>query len=660
MTYRPPAVPLVLHDPYFSLWSFTDALTQDDTRHWTGAPQPLRGLLRVGERMFCFCGSVPFLPALAQRSVTIHPTRTDYVFDGDDGLELTLSFVTPAFLDDLDVLARPVTYVRWSVRAPGWAPSTPVALLWTADAGFTVHDDDPVTCTRVQLDGLRAVRAGSTAQSMLSRAGDDLRIEWGHLYLAARADRPGGVGFGDRDRLGRHFAETGTLPADDDLDFPRRARTPRPCGLAALFSGTTGGGATYADTLLMAYDDGYSLEWMRERLRPYWRRDGQDAAGLLRTAAREEEALVARARRYDETWEEALRARGGDDFARLGSLAYRQSIAGHKLAVASDGTPVFFSKENFSNGCVATVDITYPSAPLFLYGNPSLLRYMVEPVLRYTAGPRWRFDYAPHDLGTYPLANGQVYGGGEESDVDQMPVEECGNLLLLTAALAKFGDHLDLARAHWPRLERWAAYLREHGGDPAHQLCTDDFAGPMPRNVNLALKAVLAVGAFAQLARRLDRPDAKAHRAAAESMARDWLSRAGVDRKAGGTLLAFGAEGTWSVKYNLIWDRLLGLDLFDAELGHAEASGYVGRLMEYGLPLDSRGPDAKLDWQVWAAALSGDRRTFDRLMKPLYGWVSRTPDRVPLGDWFDAGTGRARVFRARTVVGGVFLPLLLP
>ena len=250
---------------------------------------------------------------------------------------------------------------------------------------------------------------------------------------------------------------------------------------------------------MLAYDDEYSIEYLGTKLRPYWRRNGMDAAKLLRTAAEEYGELWKRCEAFDAILWPIWTRVGGERYADLCALAYRQAIGAHKLVAAPDGRPMLFSKECFSNGCIGTVDVIYPAAPIFMLLNNELLKASVTPVFDYAATPRWKFPFAPHDLGTYPKANGQVYGGGERTEENQMPVEESGNMLIIAAVISQLDGNTKYAEKYWPQLERWAAFLKEKGLDPANQLCTDDFAGHLAHNANLSIKAIVALGAYAKM-----------------------------------------------------------------------------------------------------------------------------------------------------------------
>jgi hypothetical protein len=409
--------------------------------------------------------------------------------------------------------------------------------------------------------------------------------------------------------------------------------------------------------VLLAYTQTFAVEYLNRRLLEYWRHNGMTEAQLLTISEKEYPQLETRGQKFDAELIADMHKVGGADYAYLTSLLFRQTIAAHKLVADTDGTPMLFSKENDSNGCIDTVDVTYPSSPFFLFFNPELLQAQLEPLMRYAALPRWRFPFAPHDLGTYPLANGQVYGGGEINEENQMPVEESGNLLLMIAALGQAEHDWKFARRFMPQLTNWAAYLEEKGLDPENQLSTDDFAGHLAHNANLSIKAIEALGAFAQIARGVgDDKLATHYESLTTKMPAEWerMARDGDHYK-----LAFDQPGTWSQKYNLVWDDLLGLHLFPKNIAQTEWAFYAKHMERFGLPLDNRKTITKLDWEVWTAALTGDPAQFQDMVHRLVLWADNTPSRVPTTDYYDAVSGKQMGFQARSVVGGVFIKALM-
>ena len=657
---RPPATPLVTHDPYFSIWSMADKLTEAPTKHWTGVEQALNGFVRVDAKTYRYLGSVgrrgDRIPAMEETRQQVTPTRTVVVMTSPE-ITLRIEFLTPAFPEDLDVMARPVTYLTWTAQTRDGRPHDVTLYL---DAAGTLATDSPgeqVLWSQGHIQGLDLLRIGTRRQPVLKRYGDNVRINWGWFYIAVPENDHAELAAGNQDYR-RAFLTTGRFPDSDDIEGPRAPQShypPAPALNMALPLGQVGS-QPVTRHILLAYNDRYSVEYMQRRLLPYWRTEFPTFAAMLQAAEQQYPALEARSKNYDAALEADLVRAGGPEYAAIAVLAFRQAIAAHKLVEDKDGTPFFMPKENFSNGSISTVDVIYPSAPMFLLLNPKLVEAQLEPVLRYAEMPRWKFPFAPHDLGIYPLADGQLYGGGEESEADQMPVEESGDIILLAEAIAHAEGNADFAQRHWTLLTKWANYLMAKGLDPENQLSTDDFAGHLAHNANLSIKAIEALGAYAQLAGQLHHTTAAQHyRAAARGMVSQWISMAaeGDHYK-----LAFDKPGTWSQKYNLVWDQILGLNLFPSKVRTTEIAFYKTKLNLYGLPLDNRASYTKLDWELWTATLAEDPRDFRTFVHPVFRFLNETPDRVPMTDWYDTITGKQKGFQARSVVGGVYIKML--
>ena len=488
--------------------------------------------------------------------------------------------------------------------------------------------------------------AGTVEQAVLKRRGDDVRIDWGYFFLASPKKDNVAIGVGDYTPMKKNFAGKGTEAV---AGAQHKGIDNNRCVLA--FSENLGTiSAPTEGYMLVGYDDLYSIQYFKENRMAYWKHDGRvTMLQALQNAAADYEDVMKRCRTFDKQMMADAEKAGGKKYAELCALAYRQAIAAHKLITDKEGNLVFLSKENFSNGSIGTVDVTYPSAPLFLIYNTELAKGLLNHIFYYSESGQWTKPFAAHDIGTYPIGNGQTYGG-------DMPIEECGNMLILTAAIAARECNADYAKKHWETLTTWANYLLENGLDPENQLCTDDFAGHFAHNANLSIKAILGIASYGKLAGMLgDNATADKYMTAAKEMASKWqqMAKDGDHYK-----LTFDKSGTWSQKYNLVWDRLLGLNIFDPSIAADEVAYYKTKQQKYGLPLDSRKTYTKSDWILWSACLTGNADDFNALLEPVYNYANETESRMPISDWHETTSGNWVGFRARSVVGGYFMKML--
>ena len=625
-----PAYPLITHSTYFSVWSFSDSLATQETKHWTGKPQPLLGVLVVDGQRYRFLGkptledsSMASTRPAVQQWVSVNATQTKYQFDCG-GVDLTLTFTSPLLLNDLTLLSRPVTYLSFRMRSNDGASHSAQLYVGVAGALAANTSDQELKMDQGTAGNLVYLRAGTRGQPVLGKKGDDLRIDWGYVYVAAPSE-PGLI-----QTIGSGFMHTGfpTIKIGED---------------------------PVEKLVLVGYDERYSVKFFHRRLMPWWRSHPEGNTrkatleGVLQNAYSSYDKVLSRCDTFNKTMYSTAMTAGGRGYADLCVAAYRQSIAAHALVQSRKGELLFLSKENFSNGSINTVDVTYPSAPLYLLYNPRLLEGMLNGIFYYSESHRWKKPFAAHDLGTYPIANGQTYG-------EDMPVEECGNMILLTAAITKAANSPDYARQHWATLSTWVRYLEAKGFDPVNQLCTDDFAGHLARNANLSVKAIVAIGAYGWMAKQLGKDaDAARYQQLAADMAKKWIKMADAgDHYA----LTFDRKDSWSQKYNLVWDKLLGLKLFPAEVYEKEVAWYLTHQEPFGLPLDSRKTYTKSDWVCWTATLASKPEDFEALIDPLHRYLTGTPSKVPLSDWHETTDGRQVGFQARSVVGGYFIRLL--
>jgi len=573
-----------------------------------------------------------------QKSVDVQATQTHYVFECGN-VELKLSFTAPLLMNNLELISRPVNYISYDVTAADGKDHDiqvyfEAAPNWALDKAL-----QPSVSDTFSKDNLLFLKTGSTDQKILGKKGDDVRIDWGYFYMVSQQDNTS-YGIGDMLQLRKEFIEEGKL-ADN-------SKNNQNANIAIAH--TLGNVKNATGYIMLGYDDIYSIQYFGENLRPYWNRKGDKTIEQVFVEANNEyNHLQKECYEFDTQLMKTAAQAGGNEYAELCALAYRQAISAHKLVEAPNGDLLFLSKENFSNGSIGTVDITYPSAPLFLYYNPELVKGLLNHIFYYSESGKWTKPFPSHDVGTYPMANGQTYG-------DDMPVEEAGNMLTITAATAIMEGNTGYAEKHWPVLTVWADYLAKNGLDPDNQLCTDDFAGHFAHNANLSVKAIMGVASYGKLAEMSGKKEiAEKYTAKAKEMAQEWMKMADDGDH---YRLTFDKPGTWSQKYNLIWDKLMALDIFPKEVRDKEIAYYLTKQNKYGLPLDNRQAYTKTDWIVWTATLSDDQAVFQEFISPVHKFMNETTDRVPMSDWVWTDNPNQRGFQARSVVGGYFIKML--
>ncbi len=770
---RLPAYPLITHDPYFSIWSFTDKLYNEPTKHWTGANNPLEGVIYVDGKPYSFLGKetvppqvivptaahtilnakytfekpnddwfqqnfnakdwkdgrLPFstqvnnesagktlwntkeiwlrrdfdlkevdyenlqlfiqydddvdvylngilayscspcyvgeyiardisaqakkalkkgknvmavhcknplgggfidagiinqpsvknpIASANQKNVKVSATQTIYDFTAGN-IDINLTFTSPLLLDDLEALSRPASYITFKVKAND-SKAHDVKISFTASGLIAVNTaDQSVVSSKETSTTLNMVKIGSKDQKILGKKGDNVKIDWGNLFLVS--------------------------PKASGIELTNNANS-----LVANIAFNKVSSAEIEKHIILAYDDIYSVQYFNENLKAWWKRDDKmTTEKMLNEVEKNYSEIIKKCKAFDLKLYADAKQAGGEEYAKICEAAYRQAIAAHKVVAKKDGTLLFFSKENFSNGSIGTVDVTYPSAPLFLYYNPELLKGMMEFIFEYSENGKWSKPFAAHDLGTYPIANGQTYP-------EDMPVEECGNMLILTAAIAKAEGNANYAKKHWKVLTTWAEYLKKEGFDPANQLCTDDFAGHLAHNTNLSLKAIVGLAGYGKLAEMLgEKKIADEYLSLAKNLALKWKEMANAGDHYG---LTFDNKETWSQKYNLVWDKLLELNIFSNDVAEKEVKYYLTKQQQYGLPLDSRKTYTKSDWIIWTATLANNQKDFESFIKPIYKYVNETGSRVPICDWHETVDGKQVGFQARSVVGGYFIKML--
>jgi hypothetical protein len=525
------------------------------------------------------------------------------------------------------------------------------------------------------------------------------RAEWGTMHFSGPADV--GHQSGTSAALRQHFAEKGFLKNEVDNKFRRVMEDEPVFAFSKSFrlADKSRGGCprkTESVTFTFAFVQDPVVQFARAKglthMKPLWQSYFESADQLIAYHYDDFQTAAALARNYSDTLAIDAYNSGSQDYQDIAALSARQVLGATQFSGAPDN-PILFLKEISSNGNFQTVDVIFPAFPFFLYTNPKWLAYLLEPLLEHQLSGQYPNDYSMHDLGAhFPNATGHADGKDE-----YMPVEECGNMLIMGLALAnalrydtepafvkatagdraevlpypeEWENHKDrygidlhdkptttdrdtakkwLTRSYklW---KQWTGYLVRESLIPHNQLCTDDFAGWLANQTNLALKGIIGIKAMSEIADLVGNDaDAKHYRSIAAEYIDKWQEY-GISRDQTHAKLAYTWYGSWTTIYNLYADSLLCFhvkkhgdgDASEDEDGQKPIEGVRGSepfipdrvyqmqsdwyhavLQKYGLPLDSRHLYTKSDWEFFAAAVTG-RKTRTEILTAVARWVNET------------------------------------
>ncbi|KAH8646828.1 hypothetical protein BX600DRAFT_420703 [Xylariales sp. PMI_506] len=675
---RPPAIPLAVRSPYTSAWQSTannGTLNSDSPIFWPGNHLGWEGIVVVDGIAYEYLGaSIQSLPVLSSfrsakpQSVVYDSQSSNYTFLAGPVL-IKASFFSPVTPKDICRSSIPLSYLTTSVESLDG--QTHDVQFYSDINGAWITDDSTAT--------LNATTSASTLYSWSYHLATSYTFgeldqfpQWGNFTYNTSPLGAKAFSFqsGYSTSLRFAFLQNHNLTNFVDGAF-RGSGTREPIfAFAHDFGNVTEAEVRYTIGSIQTPIMRYLYTGGVASLAPWWARCYGDIPSLIAFHWNDYDAVAQLGADF-----EAQLKGDPEAYYSIVALSARQVMGAYVYAVPPSATncgttssdddvePLMFQKEISSDGNVNTVDVLYPATPFFLWANPEMLRYTLNPLMDNQENTFYPNGYCMHDLGSnFPNATGHVEGNDE-----YMPVEESGNLILMSYAYYKFSGNGDWIKAHYPLLKQFAQYLIQFSLVPAAQLSTDDFAGTLVNQTNLAIKGIVglqAMHAVALIAGEAD--DAANFSATASEYYQQWEYFAiNHDPTGPHTVLAYEWRSSWGLLYNTYFDKLLNLGVVDAAVYAMQSAWYPKVSQLYGVPLDNRHHYTKSDWEIWTAATC-EPETRRLFVNGLAYWLNETTTQYPFTDLYETiDTGdyptvpNEVTFIARPVVGGHYALLAL-
>ncbi|PBP22484.1 glutaminase GtaA [Diplocarpon rosae] len=659
---RPPAIPLAVRSPYLNVLQFAGSdggnsgyLAGQYSQFWTGQIAAWVGLIRVDGITYTWMGN-PGPQSVNQTAFEYTSTKSMFSMEVGEKVGMNITFVSPVTPQDQKRQSLIFSYLDVGIESLDAAAHdvqlyTDISAEWVAGDHSTIAQWDYDTTS----DGISYHRVYRQTQLEFSETSD--QADWGHWYWATKDSENLTYQSGADVDVRGTFQSSGKLPNTKDTNYRPINQDYPVFGFSTDLGSVTGPVNTlYAIGLAQEKAIQFGGATGIVPLDSLWTTFFSSETDALSFFYNDYDTATSTSSSIDQKIATDSIAAGGQDYLTITFLSARQAFSGTQL-VGNSTKQYLFLKEISSDGNVQTVDVIFPFYPILLYLEPSLVKLMLDPLYENMESGQYPNMYSMHDLGShYPNGTGHPDGKDE-----RQPLEECGNMLIMTLSYAQRNSDIAYLQQHYEILKQWTNYLVEDSLTPGDQISTDDFAGSLVNQTNLALKGMIGIQAMAVIANLTGNI---ADGANFTDIACDYITKwqsLGVaqDATPPHTTLSYGMNDTHSLLYNLYGDKLLGLNFVPQSVYDMQSAFYPTVEEKYGVPLDTRHNYTKSDWEMWAAALASDE-TKKMLISDLAKWINETPTNKAMTDWYDAQNGGfGGGFTARPVVGGHFALLAL-
>ncbi|KAF7928153.1 uncharacterized protein EAE97_009951 [Botrytis byssoidea] len=652
---QPPSYPLAVRNPYLSAWipsSLANNISSGNAQFWTGQNLIWSVIARVDNVTWNLFGvASPGSGTRYGTTISAKYTSTHSIFNVTAGSVIfSLDFFSPVSTGNYLRQSLPFSYLTVSA---GTTAATDIQIYsdisgtWT---GQTVSSSG--TFTKQNTTSAFLIRANNRAT--YSEASD--QALWGEAIYSSQPSSTSTLTTesGDRTAVRKVFSDTGTLSGALGT-----WSTDGVTGISHDLGSVTG---TSSVTYAVGYVREAAVNYLGTPYTGYYRATYPKTIDALEHFFEDYADALVESYTIDSELSAAAIQVAGTNYSDITTLSLRQVYGGIDLVIPNgtlDTSDVLaFVKEISSDGNVNTVDVIMPLFPVLYVTNPEYLRLLLEPILQYLASGRWTLPYVIHDIGSaYPNATGHDDGVAEV-----MPIEETGNLLILALAYQKASNNTAWANKYYTLLNKYASYLPSTSLNITLQLSTNDAAGPLANETNLAIKAAVGLKAFASLTGETYANYSTIGDAHATQIYTDKL---GTDADQTHFVLNYpDNDDSWKIPFNLYPDVLLDLSTFSDAAYTMQENYYPTIRSDSGVALDSRQAWAKSDWNIWTAGTTTGavRQSF---VDDLWAFISNGKNSWPFSDrWtvkVDGNTeeGIEEALRARPTVGGHFALLAL-